>query len=85
MQLYTVYFMCKLLYMFQVVSPLIIRSINNSIYSIRYWPTAVATGLYRGGVETDLCVLSAAHTSHSQILHGTDRKQQRLTGNRCCW
>jgi len=29
MQLYTVYFICKLLYMFRVVSPPIISSTNN--------------------------------------------------------
>jgi len=33
MQLHTVYFMCKLLYMFRVVSLLIISSTNNCIYS----------------------------------------------------
>jgi len=33
MQLHTVYFKCKLLYMFRVVSPPIIRSTNNCIYS----------------------------------------------------
>jgi len=52
MQLYTVYFICKPLYMFQVVSPPIIRSTNNCIYSIWYWSNVVATGRYRGGVET---------------------------------
>jgi len=36
MQLYTVYFICKLLYMFRVVSPPIIISTNNCIYSIWY-------------------------------------------------
>jgi len=55
MQLYTVYFICKLLYMFQVVSPPIIRSTNNCIYSIWYWSTVVATGRYRGGVGTAVC------------------------------
>ena len=34
--LYTVYFICKLLYMFRVVSPPLIRSTNNSIYSVWY-------------------------------------------------
>ena len=33
MQLYTLYFICKLLYMFRVVSPPTIRSTNNCIYS----------------------------------------------------
>jgi hypothetical protein len=36
MKLYTVYFIWKLLYMFRVVSPPIIRSANNCIYSIWY-------------------------------------------------
>jgi len=36
MQLYTVYFICKLLYMFQVVSSPIIRSTNNCTYSFWY-------------------------------------------------
>jgi len=36
MQLYTVYFICKLLYMFRVVSAPIIRGTNNCIYSISY-------------------------------------------------
>jgi len=35
MQRYTVYFICKLLYMFRVVPP-IIRSSNNCVYSIWY-------------------------------------------------
>ena len=36
MQHYTVYFIWKLLYMFRVVPPPIIRSANNCIYSIWY-------------------------------------------------
>jgi len=52
MQLYTVYFICKLLYMFWVVSPPIISSTNNYIYSIWYWSTVVANCRYREGVET---------------------------------
>jgi len=32
MQLYTVYFICKLLYMFGVISPPIIRTTNNCIF-----------------------------------------------------
>ena len=36
MQRYTVYFIWNLFYMFWVVSPTIIRSVNNCIYSIWY-------------------------------------------------
>ena len=36
MQRYTVYFIWKLLYMFRVIPPRIIRSANNFIYSIWY-------------------------------------------------
>ena len=36
MQRYTVYFIWKLLYMFRVVHPPIIRRANNCIYSIWY-------------------------------------------------
>jgi len=36
MQLYTVYFICKLLYMFWVVSPPITRCTNICIYSVWY-------------------------------------------------
>jgi len=50
MQLYTLYFICKLLYMFRVVYPPIIRNTNNCIYSIWYWSAVVATCRYRGGV-----------------------------------
>jgi len=57
MQLYTVYFICKLLYMFRVVSPPIIRNTNNSIYSTWYLSTIVATCRYL----------------QFQLLHDTDR------------
>jgi len=51
MHLYKVYFICKQLYMFRVVSPAIIRSTNNCIYSVCYQSTVVATCRYHGGVE----------------------------------
>ena len=48
MQLYAVYFICKPLYMFRVVSVPIIRNTDNCIYSIWYWSTFVATCRYCG-------------------------------------
>ena len=57
MQRYTVYFIWKLLYMFRVVPPPIIRSANNCIYSIRYLSHHKATYHLRGRVGTGLCVL----------------------------
>jgi hypothetical protein len=38
--------------MFRVDCPSIIRSTNNCLYSSRYQSAVVATGRYRGGVET---------------------------------
>ena len=51
MQLNTVYFICKLLYMFRVVSPPIISSTNKSICSIWYWSIVVAAGRHCGGAS----------------------------------
>jgi len=65
MQLHTVYFISKPLYMFRVVSLPIISSTNNCIYSIWYWSTVVATGRYCGRVETA--------EVESQLLHNSDR------------
>ena len=50
-QLYTVYFICKLLYMFRKDSPHIIRSTNNCTYSIWYQSTVVVL-LIKGGEST---------------------------------
>ena len=52
MQRYTVYFIWKLLYMFRVVTPPIIRSANNYTYS--YLPTVgrVVALLMMGGGTT---------------------------------
>ena len=55
MQYYTVYFIWKLLYMFRVVPPRIIRSINNCIYS-SIWYLLFGTGLN---------VLRVAYATHS--------------------
>jgi len=76
MQRYTVYFIFKLLYMFRVVPPPIIRSANNCIYSIWYCHTVTAICRYRGRVGTGLSVLWVAYvTQHTQtrIVNGLVR------------
>jgi hypothetical protein len=46
MQRYTVYFIWKLLYMFRVVPPPIIRNANNCIYSIWYVKPEAANAVF---------------------------------------
>jgi hypothetical protein len=53
--IYSLLYFCKLLCMFQVVTPPIIRSTNNCNYSIWHCPTVSATFSYRGEVGTELC------------------------------
>ena len=82
MQLYTFYFICKLLYMFRVVSPPIIRNTNNSIYSIWYWSAVVGTAhLKRDGTRAETRFgLSAKRTSPFKLAGGVssvDYWQQR--------
>jgi len=67
MQRYTVYFIWKLLYMFRVVPPPIIRSANNCIYSIWHLSTVTATCRYRGRVGTH--VSGGTSTRHQERKH----------------
>ena len=67
MQRYTVYFIWKLLYMFQVVPSPIIRKANNCIYSIWFWHTDIAICRYHGRVGTGLSVLWVAYATHSTL------------------
>jgi len=73
MQLYTVYFICKLLHMFRVVSPPIIRSTINCIYSIWYWSTVVqylpvsSPPQYRQVATTVDCRYSYNNNNNSNI------------------
>jgi hypothetical protein len=60
MQRYTVYFIWKLLYMFRVIPPPIIRSANNCIYSIWYLSHRVPCAV--GGVR---------HPQHTQTSSNT--------------
>ena len=68
MQRYTVYFIWKLLYMFRVVLPPIIRSANNCIYSVWYLHhTVTAICRYRGRGGTGFSVLWVAYVAHSTL------------------
>jgi hypothetical protein len=60
MQIYTVYFIWKLLYMFQLVPPPVIRSANYFIYSIwylshRYCYLPLAVQQISDALDTVLC------------------------------
>ena len=63
MQLYTVYFICKLLYMFRVVSPPIIRSTHYCIYS----SCSCSTGwLVTDAVDTAICAPDDGLRNHQK-------------------
>jgi hypothetical protein len=63
MQRYTVYFIWKLLYLFRVVSPPIIRSANNCIYNIWYLSDCYCyLPLYRQAAVTVWQIPDAADT-----------------------
>ena len=68
MQRYTVYFIWKLLYMFRVVLPPIIRRANNCIYSI--W--------YLSHCYCYLPLETALHVSGGTTTHHQKRKQLYL-------
>jgi len=61
MQLYTVYFIWKLLYIFRVVPPPIIRSAKTVSTASGICHTVTAICLYRGRVGTGLSVLWVAY------------------------
>ena len=73
MQMYTVYFIWKLLYRFWVVPPPIIRSANDSTTASGVCHTVTATCRYHGGVGTGLSVLCTAHSNQFQLLHDSGR------------
>jgi hypothetical protein len=89
MQCYTVYFIWKLLYMFWVVPPPIIRSANNCMYSIWYLshrycylPLSVGTNRFEcavGGVR---------HPQHTQTGCNSSTiaadSSNGVTNTRCC-
>ena len=97
MQRYTVYYIWKLLYMFRLVSPPIIRSANNCICSIWYLLHRCCYLLLSWRVETGLsvlcCVVGSAYatyntTQHTQTSFNTSTiaagSSNRVTNTRWC-
>ena len=90
MQHYTVYFIWKLLYMFPVVTPPIIRSAYNCIYSIwylshRYCYLPLSWKSWNwiecaGGWHTP----PTAHSNQFQLFHDSADSSNGVTNTRCC-
>jgi len=72
MQLYTVYFVCRLLYMFRVVSPPVIGSTNN------------CTSDYQSTNETHYTLQNTTITTHkgSQLLMSKETLYQPQPSNK---
>jgi len=71
MQRYTVYFIWKLLYMFRVLPPPIIRNANNCIYSIWYLSHRNCYLPLSWKSWNGLSVLWVAYATHSTLKPGT--------------
>jgi len=79
MQRYTVYFIWKLLCMFRVVLPPIIRSANNCIYSIWYLSHRILIYIQQDATLHSLFYLETAlHVSGGTSTHHQERKQLYL-------
>jgi len=65
MQCYTVYFIWKLLYMFRVVPPPIIRSANNCTWYLSHHYCYLPHSLFY--LETALHVLGGTTTHHQEL------------------
>jgi len=75
MQFYTVYYIWKLLYMFRVLPPPIIRSANNCIYSVWY-------------LSHRYCYLPLSRKSWNQFecaVGGLRHPQHTQTGSNWWW
>ena len=79
MQRYTVYFIWKLLYMFRLAPPPIIRSANNCIYSICYLSHRYRFECAVGGLR---------HPQHTQTSSNSSTiaadSSNGMTNTRCC-
>ena len=71
--LHSLFISGKLLYMFRVVSPPIIRSTNNCIYSVWYLLTVIATCLYC--VRVGFGTIPTPHSGQLQLSHNRGRYQ----------
>jgi uncharacterized protein YqhQ len=81
MQRYTVYFICKLFYMFRVVPPPIIRSANNCIYGIWYLSRRYChlppVWQITGAVDTVVCAPDDGwryHPKHVEQFPGINKR-----------
>ena len=75
MQLYTDYFIWKLLYLFRVVPPPIFKSANNCIYSIWYLSHRYCYLLlsWKSWNWFERAVHSTARSNQFQLFHDGDR------------
>jgi len=78
MQLYTVYFIWKLMYMFRVVPPPIIRSANNCIYSNWYFSDRYCYLPLDAALHSLFYLETAVHVSGGTSTHHKERKQLYL-------
>jgi hypothetical protein len=78
MQLYTVYFIRKLLYMFRVVPPPIIRSANNCIYSIWYFNNILIYIQQDATLHSLFYPETALYVSGGTTTHHQERKKLYL-------
>ena len=90
MQRYTVYFIWKLLYMFRVVPPPIIRSANNCIYSIWYLSHCYCylSLLWKSQNRFECAVGGICHPQHTQTSSKSSTiatgSSSGVTNTRCC-
>jgi hypothetical protein len=91
MQRYTVYFIWKLLYMFRVVPPPIIRSANNYLQHLVFvrplmLPVAIAAGSTNGLTNTDVvvCALDDGWRYHPKHVEQFPDKINCITLH-FCW
>jgi len=90
MELYTIYYIWKLLYMFRVVPPPIIRSVNNCIYSIWYLSNRYCylPLSWKSSNRFERAVGGVSHPQHTQTGLNSSTiaadSSNGVTSTRCC-